>query len=76
MSECILSLNGIERTFIQGKNRLEVLRGIDLDLNAGEIVALVGPSGAGKSTLLHIAGLLEKPDSGTISIAGDACADM
>ncbi|MBT4934763.1 MAG: ABC transporter ATP-binding protein [Rhodospirillaceae bacterium] len=76
MSEHVLSLSGIERTFVQGKNRLEVLRGIDLNLNAGEIVALVGPSGAGKSTLLHIAGLLEKPDSGAISIAGDVCADM
>jgi lipoprotein-releasing system ATP-binding protein len=76
MSERVLSLNDIERTFVQGKSRLEVLRGVDLDLNAGEIVALVGPSGAGKSTLLHIAGLLEKPDSGAISIAGDACADM
>ncbi len=76
MSDRVLSLSNIERTFVQGKSRLEVLRGIDLDLNAGEIVALVGPSGAGKSTLLHIAGLLEKPDSGVISIAGDACTDM
>ncbi|NQU57344.1 MAG: ABC transporter ATP-binding protein [Rhodospirillales bacterium] len=76
MSNRVLSLNNIERTFVQGKSRLEVLRGIDLDLKEGEIVALVGPSGAGKSTLLHIAGLLEKPDNGAITIAGEACADM
>ncbi len=76
MSNSALRLSGIERTFVQGKSRLEVLRGIDLELNEGEIVALVGPSGSGKSTLLQIAGLLEKPDGGTISIAGEACADM
>ncbi len=76
MSKQILNLQGIERTFRQGRNKLEVLRGIDLDLKEGEIVALVGPSGAGKSTLLHIAGLLEKPDSGEISIAGEACGSL
>lgn len=76
MSSSVLSLSGIERTFVQGKNRLEVLRGIDLELKEGEIVGLVGPSGSGKSTLLHIAGLLEKPDSGTIAINGEPCADM
>ncbi len=76
MSKQILNLRGIERTFRKGRNKLEVLRGIDLDLKEGEIVALVGPSGAGKSTLLHIAGLLEKPDSGEISIAGEACGSL
>ncbi len=76
MSKQILQLSGIERTFRQGKNRLEVLRGIDLNLREGEIVALVGPSGAGKSTLLHIAGLLEKPDSGGITIAGESCNEL
>ena len=76
MSNSALRLSGIERTFVQGKSRLEVLRGIDLEVNEGEIVALVGPSGSGKSTLLQIAGLLEKPDGGTIIIAGEACTDM
>jgi lipoprotein-releasing system ATP-binding protein len=65
-----LSLRGIKRTFIQGDRRLEVLRGIALDLRAGEIVALVGQSGSGKSTLLHIAGLLERPNEGDIIIDG------
>jgi lipoprotein-releasing system ATP-binding protein len=76
MSDQVLNLRGIERTFHQGRNKLEVLRGIDLNLNKGEIVALVGPSGAGKSTLLHIAGLLEKPDNGEIIIAGEVCGSL
>ena len=54
-----LSLRAVQRTFLQGDRRLEVLRAISLDLRAGEIVALVGQSGSGKSTLLHIAGLLD-----------------
>jgi lipoprotein-releasing system ATP-binding protein len=65
-----LSLRGIKRTFVQGDRRLEVLRGITLDLKPGEIVALVGQSGSGKSTLLHIAGLLERPNEGDIVIDG------
>jgi lipoprotein-releasing system ATP-binding protein len=65
-----LSLRGIKRTFVQGDRRLEVLRGVALDLRPGEIVALVGQSGSGKSTLLHIAGLLERPDDGDIVVDG------
>lgn len=63
-----LSLRDIKRTFVQGDRRLEVLKGITLDLKPGEIVALVGQSGSGKSTLLHIAGLLERPDEGDIMV--------
>jgi lipoprotein-releasing system ATP-binding protein len=65
-----LALRGIQRTFAQGDRRLEVLRGVSLDLRAGEIVALVGQSGSGKSTLLHIAGLLERPDGGDVVLDG------
>ena len=65
-----LSLQGIERTFVQGDRQLQVLQGVSLDLRAGEIVALVGQSGSGKSTLLHIAGLLERPDGGDIILEG------
>jgi len=72
----ILDLTGVKRTFRQGRQDLEVLRGIDLVLGAGEIVALVGPSGSGKSTLLHIAGLLESPDAGDVAVVGQSCTGM
>ncbi len=70
MNSPALNLSNLTRGFGDGAARLEVLRGVDLQLMPGEIVALLGPSGSGKSTLLHIAGLLEAPDSGTVSIAG------
>lgn len=72
----VLRLNGIRHSFGQGRRKLEILTGADLDVSAGEIVALVGPSGAGKSTLLHIAGLLEQPQSGQIWIAGEECSNL
>ncbi|MBT3306797.1 MAG: ABC transporter ATP-binding protein [Alphaproteobacteria bacterium] len=72
----VLDLTGVKRTFHQGREDLEVLRGVDLVLRAGEIVALVGPSGSGKSTLLHIAGLLETPDAGDVAITGQSCTAM
>ena len=76
MSEVALALEGIVRTFKQAGESLEVLRGLSLSLAKGEIVALVGPSGAGKSTLLHVAGLLERPDKGTVRIDGRDCGRM
>ena len=60
----------IHRCFKQGGALLPVLQGADLTLEPGEVVALLGPSGSGKSSLLHIAGLLEKPDSGQVVIDG------
>ena len=72
----VLDLTGVQRTFYQGRNELKVLRGVDLVLRQGEIVALVGPSGSGKSTLLHIAGLLEPPDAGDVAIVGQSCNGM
>ena len=71
-----LALRGVTRTFRQGERLLHVLRGVDLTLQRGELVALVGPSGAGKSTLLHIAGLLERPDGGSVEIAVVACSTL
>jgi lipoprotein-releasing system ATP-binding protein len=65
-----LELRGVRRTYQSGGGSLPVLRGVDLTLEAGEIVALVAPSGAGKSTLLHLAGLLEKPDGGAVVVEG------
>jgi lipoprotein-releasing system ATP-binding protein len=69
-SETALELRGVRRTYRSGDAELQVLRGADLTLHAGEIVALVAPSGVGKSTLLHLAGLLEQPDGGKVFVQG------
>jgi lipoprotein-releasing system ATP-binding protein len=65
-----LALSSVSRAYRSGEETLQVLRGADLVLAAGEIVALVAPSGTGKSTLLHLAGLLERPDTGTVMVDG------
>ncbi|MBM1815291.1 ABC transporter ATP-binding protein [Pseudosulfitobacter pseudonitzschiae] len=71
MSDPVLHLQGLHKTYNTGlPGEVQVLRGVDLTVNAGEVVALVAPSGAGKSTMLHIAGLLDVPDDGTVSLAG------
>jgi len=69
-----LKLTNVKKSFKQGSQVLEVLKGANLEINSGEIVALVGPSGSGKSTLLQIAGLLEKPDEGVVELAGNDCS--
>lgn len=68
MSEVRLRLERVERRFRTEAGELPVLRGAELTLHAGEIVALIAPSGTGKSTLLHLAGLLERPDAGEVVI--------
>ncbi|MBX9622116.1 MAG: ABC transporter ATP-binding protein [Alphaproteobacteria bacterium] len=72
----LLSLKSLKRTFHQGTQSLYILKGVDLDLYPGEIVALVGPSGSGKSTLLQTAGLLEKADGGDVIIEDKKCAHL
>jgi lipoprotein-releasing system ATP-binding protein len=74
MSDAVLELRDVKRTFTQAAEPLHVLRGCSLAVRAGETVALIGPSGSGKSTLLHAAGLLETPDSGSVLIAGREAA--
>lgn len=72
MSDPVLELANISKAYNHGKpTEVTVLRGVNLTVQKGEVVALVAPSGAGKSTLLHIAGLLDTPDSGTVTINGD-----
>lgn len=71
MERIILSTQGISKNYIVGKTILEVLKGIDLDIIEGHILAVVGKSGAGKSTLLHILGMLDRPTSGRITFNGE-----
>jgi len=76
MSEPVLSLRGVQRTYPSGERQLEVLKGVDLDVYPGELVGLIGPSGSGKSSLLHAAGLLERPDGGSIIVEGQDCSKL
>ena len=76
MNSTVLELAKIERTYGRGETALRVLKGIDLAIKAGEIVALIGPSGSGKSTLLHIAGLLDTPTKGRITVQGRNASKM
>ena len=71
-----LHLENIVKTFRQGGKALNILNGISAEIRPGELVGLVGPSGAGKSTLLHIAGLLERADSGEVAIQGQAASRL
>ncbi len=76
MSEPILTARGLRRSFGSGDARVDVLRGVDLDLRPGEIVALLGPSGSGKSTLLQAVGLLEGGFDGELTIDGTDAASL
>jgi putative ABC transport system ATP-binding protein len=71
-----IEISGIKKSFGQGENRVEVLRGIDIRLEKGEFCVLLGPSGSGKSTLLNIIGGIDSADAGDITINGERMADM
>ncbi|MEG3151600.1 ABC transporter ATP-binding protein [Sphingomonas sp. ZT3P38] len=76
MNNPVLDVSGLTRSFVQGDVTIEVLRGVDLTVGEGEIVALLGPSGSGKSTLLQAVGLLEGGFGGSIRIAGEEAARL
>jgi len=67
----LLSMQGVTRDYQLGKTVVKALRGLDLEIASGEIVAIMGPSGSGKSTLMHILGALDTPTAGTATIGGD-----
>ncbi|MEE9314217.1 MAG: ABC transporter ATP-binding protein [Rhizobiaceae bacterium] len=72
----VISMSNINRTYGKDKHALTILDGAEMEIYRGELVALVAPSGAGKSTLLHLAGLLERPDKGSLSIGGVECGSL
>jgi len=67
---------GLHKAYRDGERRVEVLRGVDLTVPAGQILAVVGPSGSGKSTLLHLLGGLDRPDAGSVEIGGRSIAEL
>ncbi len=72
----VLKMEGVKRVYGKGRQALTILDGVDFQIMRGELVALVAPSGAGKSTLLHLAGLLEEPTEGSLTIGGVECGRL
>lgn len=76
MTDTVLVARDITKSYVEGGDRVDVLRGASLTVPAGEMVAIIGASGSGKSTLLHVLGLLDRPSSGTVTVAGTATDDL
>ncbi len=76
MSDPIVRVQGVTKTYTRGKQTVEVLRDLDLDIESGDFLALMGPSGSGKTTLLNLIGGLDKPTAGTITVSGQRIDQM
>ena len=75
-TETMISLKNIHKSYVTGSNSLHVLKGIDLEIEAGEFVSIMGSSGSGKSTLLNILGILDSYDEGLYYLNGVLVKDM
>ena len=71
-----MACHGLRKTFSEGDLHVEVLKGVDLEVNSGSRIGIVGSSGSGKSTLLHLLGGLDKPTSGEVTVAGAALVGL
>lgn len=71
MTAALLELRGVERRYPSGETEVTVLKGVDIDIRAGEMLAIVGPSGSGKSTLMNILGCLDRPSAGSYKVEGE-----
>ncbi len=76
MAETLAKLNGVSRVYQKGKERVDVLHELDLEIDKGDFLALMGPSGSGKTTLLNLLGGLDKPTAGTVSVGGATLSSM
>ena len=76
MSQALVSIKDLHKVFQRGGERIDVLQGVDLDIPAGDFLALMGPSGSGKTTLLNLMGGLDTPSGGSISVGGDRIDSM
>jgi putative ABC transport system ATP-binding protein len=76
MSDVLAELRGVSRTYQKGKERVEVLHELDLDIPSGDFVAIMGPSGSGKTTLLNLLGGLDRPSSGSVKVGGAELSSM
>ena len=70
MSEAIVSLRGVSKSYTRGKQKVEVLQTLDLSISQGDFLALMGPSGSGKTTLLNLIGGLDHPSAGEVHVGG------
>ena len=76
MNQAVIDIQGITKTYVNGKLSVPVLHGIDLQVNKGEFVSIMGPSGSGKSTFMNIPGCLDRPTTGSYRLNGDEVATL